>query len=106
MAMVRAATTTEHVVSRETPAHRRVLRSVDLMLDLRARHESAHTPIVISGCVGPRAGSTRHELTLIARAATRSERQAAARPRPNAAEDMMRSRLMYGLGHHACVLDE
>ena len=29
-------------------------RSVDLMLNLRARHESAHTPIVISGCVGPR----------------------------------------------------
>ena len=29
-------------------------RSVDLMLNLRARHASAHTPIVISGCVGPR----------------------------------------------------
>jgi S-methylmethionine-dependent homocysteine/selenocysteine methylase len=28
--------------------------SIDLMLDLRARHETARTPMVVSGCVGPR----------------------------------------------------
>jgi hypothetical protein len=53
-----------------------------------------------------RAGSTRHELTLIARAATRNKRQAAARPQPNPPEGGMRSRLVHDLGHHAGVLDE
>jgi homocysteine S-methyltransferase len=28
--------------------------SIRLMLDLRARHETARTPVVVSGCVGPR----------------------------------------------------
>ena len=29
-------------------------QSIELMHDLRAKHESATTPIVVSGCVGPR----------------------------------------------------
>ena len=40
--------------------------AVDLLVDVRARHETASTPVVISGCIGPRGDGYQVDATMTA----------------------------------------